>query len=101
MLKVVDWVQQWLNTRDFSIRTSATYTIYLSSSVVYKANSECKCVHSIYARSFTQHLLPQSSERNKGCGKAVAFNFPEVVNQANVFTVRAVSQASWVEGLAI
>ena len=53
--------------------------------------------------AFTQCLLStrSSCERDQGCGKALAFNFPDMVNQADVFLVCAVSDAFGVERLAI
>lgn len=38
-------------------------------------------------RAFTQHLLCRrpSSESGEGCGNALTFNFPDVVNGANIF----------------
>ena len=37
--------------------------------------------------------MHSSCESNKGCGKALAFNFPDVVNPVDVFLVCAVSNA--------
>ena len=53
--------------------------------------------------AFTQRSLStrSSCESDQGCGKALAFNFPDLVNQADVFRLRAVSDAFEVERLAI
>lgn len=48
--------------------------------------------------TFTQR---SNCESDRGCGKALAFNFPEVVNPGDVLIVRAVSDAFGVERLAI
>ena len=60
------------------------------------------CV-SMPSTAFTQRLLStrSSCESDQGCGKALAFNFPDVVNPANVFIVSVVSDAFRVERLAI
>ena len=54
-------------------------------------------------KAFTWRLLCMhlSCENDIGCGKALVSNFPNVANPANVFLVRAVSDAFGVKRLTI